>query len=191
MPELGFGHGLGDIVYYAVLFPITIIHFLWFFKIRKANSKNFIAPLIIFFMSTLYFLLEATVWRGPEAPWYFVESNADDESNRIMYEVKSGNETNYIDIVDPKEKYVSELKITVTTSNNKIAFIDSGKLVRPDTLKQTLNKSDYKYIIIDGQNPFATDTISKTMFVKGQIVGMQDTVPVFYISSYWKGNNDR
>ncbi len=183
-PELGFGHGLGDLFYYVALYPLTIIPFIWFFKIRKAGSEKHIAPLIIFSISTLYFSLEATIWRGPEAPIYFNVSQDDDRSNRIMYEVTNGSKTDYIEMNDPKEKYISILKITVTATNNKIALINSGNLIRPDTLKHYLKKNKYKYIIVEGKNPFAIDTVNKTVFVKGQIVGLKDTLPIFHISSY-------
>lgn len=67
---IAFGHGLGDIVYYAMIYPLTIIHLVWTIRIRKATDWfAIIFPLVIFFTTTLLFCLKATIWRGSEYSW--------------------------------------------------------------------------------------------------------------------------
>jgi hypothetical protein len=64
-----FGHGLGDLFFFAILYLITIVHLIWTLRIRKANKERFIAPVIIFSIIAFLFALKATVWRGPEYSW--------------------------------------------------------------------------------------------------------------------------
>lgn len=68
--QVAFGHGLGDIIYYAFLYLLTIVHLIWTLNIRKQTSRStYFFPLTIFTFTTLLFCLKATIWRGPEYTW--------------------------------------------------------------------------------------------------------------------------
>jgi hypothetical protein len=65
-----FGHGLGDLYYYVLVFLATITHLSCTIAIRKANHPVIILmPLLIFSTTTTLICLKATVWRGPEYSW--------------------------------------------------------------------------------------------------------------------------
>jgi hypothetical protein len=64
----GFGHGLGDLYYLFILVPCILVHVIWTFKVRKEKHPvEILVPLCIFFITTLMFLLQAAIWRGPES----------------------------------------------------------------------------------------------------------------------------
>ncbi|WP_299825099.1 hypothetical protein [uncultured Pontibacter sp.] len=81
-----FGHGLGDLFYFAILYLLTIIHLVWTFRIRKASKESFILPIIVFSIVALLFSLKATVWRGPEYSW----------KNRKLFYDYNQNETDVV-----------------------------------------------------------------------------------------------
>jgi len=64
-----FGHGLGDLIYYAILYLLTITHLILTVKFRNASQRRFVPLLITFSITTILFSLKATIWRGPEFSW--------------------------------------------------------------------------------------------------------------------------
>jgi hypothetical protein len=188
--QIAFGHGLGDIVYYAILFPVTIIHLIWTIRIRKATHwAIFLIPLTIFSLTTLLFCLKATIWRGPEYSWdngnlFYSNGGTDYAETQMMYEITIADKTDYVSVSDPKEKYESELKVTVDTQSREVAFIDSGVVVRPDTLMRYMHHVDDKKIIIEGRNPFTSDSALQTAYLVGQVSGVRNNKIIFYISSW-------
>lgn len=109
--QIAFGHGLGDIIYFAILYAVTIVHLIWTIIIRKAtNPIVFILPLTIFSITTMLFCLKATIWRGPEYPWnngklFFTKSDINVYvETEMMYEITNGEKSDYISIPDPKDK---------------------------------------------------------------------------------------
>ena len=194
--QVSFGHGLGDILYYAFLYPLTLVHFIWTIKIRKAPKTKFITPLIIFLITTIYFSLEATIWRGPENPWgngNFFYSKGDESyvETQMMYDITNAGKTDYISVSDPGEKYVTELKTTVDLQNKELVFIDSGAIIKPDTLKRFTQNIDNKIIFIEGKNPFKNDSSLHTIYLKGQVSGIRDNRIVFYVRSWRLTQNGR
>jgi len=64
-----FGNGLGDILYFALLYVITLAHLVFTWEYRRANAGVLMGLLFWFSISSLLFSLKATVWRGSEYPW--------------------------------------------------------------------------------------------------------------------------
>lgn len=63
-----FGHGLGDLFYIWFLFGLTTIHLLSFL-INRNSFKYLVVTNIIVSSLTVYFMLKATIFRGPEYSW--------------------------------------------------------------------------------------------------------------------------
>ena len=67
--HISFGLGLGDMIGYAFLYFITIIHLILSLVFRKKGNSLHAALSIVFFLLTIYICLEATIWRGSEYRW--------------------------------------------------------------------------------------------------------------------------
>lgn len=188
--QIVFGHGLGDIVYYAILYPVTIIHLIWTIRIRKATHwAIFLIPLAIFSITTLLFCLKATIWRGPEYSWhngklFYSKGKQGHVGVEMLYEITIADKTDYISVPDPKEKYESELKATADKQSREVAFIDSGLVLSPDTLRPYMRHVDDKKIIIEGSNPFTSDSALHTAYLTGQASGVRNNQIIFYVSSW-------
>ena len=196
--QVVFGHGLGDIIYYAILYPLTIAHLIWTLRIiKKTNHSIFILPLTVFSITTFLIILKATIWRGPEYSWdngnlFFSKGNIDDYvGTEMVYKLTKGDKIDYISIPDPKDKYLTELKVSVDKQNKEIAFIDRGSVLKPDTLRRYIQDSDDKRIIIEGKNPFNGDSTLQTAFLYGQICGVRNNKIVFYVKSWQTEKNGR
>lgn len=185
--QITFGHGLGDLLDFAFLYALTITHIVWTIRIRKSNSKSFILPICIFFLTTALFSLKATIWRGGEYSWenrkLFYGHNEDVNSvtTQLMYEITINGKTEYISLDDPKKQFVVTLKVSKGRDNNQIANVDSGKLLLPDTLKKLSKNVDYNLLLLQGQNPFEKDSTLKTTIITGQIVGIKESKFIFFV----------
>ncbi len=67
--DVVFGHGLGDLFYYAILYLVTITHVVLTIRFRRAAESKFVTLLFIFSIITILLCLKATIWRGPEYSW--------------------------------------------------------------------------------------------------------------------------
>jgi hypothetical protein len=68
--QVVFGHGLGDVFYYAILWVATLVHLIWTVRISRTEIPSVILrPLCIFTVLTTLMMLKATIWRGPEYSW--------------------------------------------------------------------------------------------------------------------------
>jgi len=196
--QIAFGHGLGDIIYFAMLYALTIVHLIWTIIIRKATSQIiFIAPLIIFSITTLLFCLKATIWRGPEYSWNngkLFYSKIDTDAyveTEMIYEITNGEKMDYISVHDPKEKYVTVLKVSTPRQNEQFVLIDSGSVIKPDTLKRYMQNIDNNKIILEGKDPFATDSTVQTVYLRGQVSGVRNNKTLFYVNSWWAEKSGR
>lgn len=68
--DVVFGHGLGDVLYYAILYAATLAHLFWTFRIWKTvQLVTVLIPVCIFTIFIVLMGLKATIWRGPEYSW--------------------------------------------------------------------------------------------------------------------------
>lgn len=68
--QVVFGHGLGDVFYYAILWVATLVHLIWTVRISKTKVPSvMLKPLFVFTIFTTLMMLKATIWRGPEYSW--------------------------------------------------------------------------------------------------------------------------
>jgi len=66
--HISFGHGIGDILFYILMYVILIVYFILIFKWGK-KPKRLLFLLILSLIVTIYIMLEATFFRGSEYPW--------------------------------------------------------------------------------------------------------------------------
>jgi hypothetical protein len=67
--QIAFGHGLGDLSCYIVLWLLAVAHLAVLIRNWKTKSRKYITVLIFFSLTTLLICLKATIWRGPEYSW--------------------------------------------------------------------------------------------------------------------------
>ena len=67
--HIAFGWGLGDLVWYGLMYFLFIIHFVLTIKGKLKPNSYFKALTIIFTITTTFICLRATIWRGVEYPW--------------------------------------------------------------------------------------------------------------------------
>lgn len=102
--QVVFGHGLGDILYYALLWLATLVHLIWTIRIRNAiNAPVILKPLCLFTIFAVLISLKATVWRGPEYSWkngylfyrlnpkYHKPTKVNDDTSDIKEEIDPAN----------------------------------------------------------------------------------------------------
>lgn len=67
--HISFGWGLGDLIWYGIIYSLTITHLLITLQTRKKNSSQYFPLAIFFLITTIYICLKATIWRGAEYKW--------------------------------------------------------------------------------------------------------------------------
>lgn len=187
--QITFGHGLGDLIDFAFLYLLTIIHCIWTYVIRKSITKKFILPIAIFICTTFIFCLKATIWRGSEYSWEnggLFYGRSENEENGVtttlMYEITSKGKTDFIESNGLDEIYISTIKVSKSIADNEFVKVDSGYFKVPDTLRQFTNNMDNKRLLLKGQNPFEKDGKLVTKTIVGQIVGLKDSVFIFFVN---------
>ncbi|MDH7462159.1 hypothetical protein QEG73_12750 [Chitinophagaceae bacterium 26-R-25] len=67
--HISFGWGLGDMLWYGLIYLLLIIHFILTITSKNKKAKRFQLMTIIFLSITILICLKATIWRGVEYPW--------------------------------------------------------------------------------------------------------------------------
>lgn len=68
--HISFGWGLGDTLWYLLMYGLFIMHLIISVKSRSNKElKRHIFLTIIFLTTTIYICLKATIWRGVEYRW--------------------------------------------------------------------------------------------------------------------------
>ncbi len=67
--HIAFGWGLGDMLWYLIMYGVTLTHLVLTILYRKKGIKRHGVLALIFLVITLYICLEATIWRDGEYPW--------------------------------------------------------------------------------------------------------------------------
>ena len=67
--HISFGAGLGDIMFYALIYLLLLLQIVLTLILRKKNKTVFRTLTLIFFSTTVLIVLKATIWRGNEYPW--------------------------------------------------------------------------------------------------------------------------
>ena len=66
--KIAFGWGLGDLIWYGIMYLLLFIHLILTLRYRNQDDKlKKIA--IVFFILIISICLKATIWRGVEYPW--------------------------------------------------------------------------------------------------------------------------
>jgi heme/copper-type cytochrome/quinol oxidase subunit 4 len=65
--HIAFGWGLGDVLWYAVMYFFLLLHFV--LTIKSKSNRHFQILATIFFITTICICLQATIWRNAEYPW--------------------------------------------------------------------------------------------------------------------------
>jgi hypothetical protein len=66
--HIAFGWGLGDLLWYGIMYLLLIIHLI--LTLRYRNQDNHLKIIaIVFFILIIFICLKATIWRGVEYPW--------------------------------------------------------------------------------------------------------------------------
>lgn len=67
--HIAFGWGLGDILWYGMMYLFILIQALIVWRNYKKNPELLWMPTLIFGALLIWFCLEATIWRDTEYPW--------------------------------------------------------------------------------------------------------------------------
>jgi len=67
--HIAFGWGLGDLLWYGIMYILLITHLILTIRMRKQKSQNYLPLVLIFTITTIYICLRATIWRGAEYRW--------------------------------------------------------------------------------------------------------------------------
>jgi hypothetical protein len=67
--HIAFGWGLGDIIWYGIMYFLFVTHLVLTVKGKSKSNHYFGALTVIFFITTIYICLRATIWRGVEYRW--------------------------------------------------------------------------------------------------------------------------
>lgn len=67
--HIAFGWGLGDMLWYGLMYLLFVIHFIFTIISRKRTVRRFQVMTLIFLITTIFICLQATIWRGVEYPW--------------------------------------------------------------------------------------------------------------------------
>jgi len=67
--HIAFGWGLGDLLWYGLMYSLFAIHLGLTISSRKKGFERHLKLTIIFLLTTVYICLQATVWRDIEYPW--------------------------------------------------------------------------------------------------------------------------
>ena len=67
--HIAFGWGLGDMLWYGLMYLLLIVHFILTITSGNKTLKRFQLMTIIFLTATIMICLKATIWRGIEYPW--------------------------------------------------------------------------------------------------------------------------
>ncbi|MDI3322688.1 hypothetical protein [Pinibacter soli] len=80
--HISFGWGLGDMLWYGLMYLLLIIHFILTITSKNKKAIRFQLMTIIFLATTIFICLKATIWRGVEYPGmenYFTTTNVTKE----------------------------------------------------------------------------------------------------------------
>ena len=123
MGKIAFGYGLGDIIYYPILWLITLT-FIITLAVNYKREKKLLISNAVFTILIIWIALSATLWRGSEYRW----------NGEIFYPSKKSKEWH----ANNKKRWSSEidsLKIVVKENpENLDALVEIG------TLKSLLGK---------------------------------------------------
>ena len=67
--HIAFGWGLGDLLWYGIMYILFIIQLILTIRKLKQNSQGYLPLVLIFTITTIYICLRATIWRGVEYRW--------------------------------------------------------------------------------------------------------------------------
>jgi len=67
--HISFGWGLGDILWYPLLYGWTIFQFYLTIKRKTERKRTLILTSLFAFFFFSFISLQATIWRGNEYPW--------------------------------------------------------------------------------------------------------------------------
>jgi len=67
--HIPFGAGLGDMVWYLLMYGLLILHIILTITSWKKHYNHFLILTIIFLITTIFICLQATIFRGGEYPW--------------------------------------------------------------------------------------------------------------------------
>lgn len=68
MGRVAFGYGLGDVVFYLILWAVTVTYLIGFLINRSKDYRLLITNLLLGIPS-IWIILTATIWRGSEHRW--------------------------------------------------------------------------------------------------------------------------
>ncbi|MGV3540299.1 MAG: hypothetical protein ACO1OQ_10835 [Rufibacter sp.] len=188
--HISFGWGLGDIVGYALLYTTTIIHLILTIVLRDKRFTTHLFLTLFFFTSTVFIILQATVWRGSEYSW----------NGSIFYlpcpsKVRITNQGLEKELLIQmcSMDYYSEF---TSTWDGQYMRIENGDILIPDELKKYLKCpiefveiQPYKLEIFENDSlssypQFKLDTLKKDLTYKlvGEIVRINNFTPVFEVT---------
>lgn len=67
--NIAFGHGLGDLFYFGIIYFVLLIHLCFTFFVRNKDVTYYKVLSIIFLLFIIGIIFKATILRGPEYPW--------------------------------------------------------------------------------------------------------------------------
>ena len=67
--HIAFGWGLGDILWYGLMYLLLFTHLVLSIKGKKKTKSYFQILTTIFLVTTIFICLQATIWRDVEYPW--------------------------------------------------------------------------------------------------------------------------
>ena len=67
--HIAFGFGLGDLLWYGLMYLGLLIHLTLTWFGRKKSKNYFIRLSVIFLIFIIWICLEATIWRNSEYRW--------------------------------------------------------------------------------------------------------------------------
>lgn len=189
-----FGNGQDDIVYYFLMVCSLVIH-LVFTIILLIKRKSLKILTYIFSLTTLFFLLKASFFRGPDFPWdgdIIVNHGRlkPNKDNKITYKVKTntdkyGQDSLVFENID-SYKYNSTLwGSDPECTECEDCVIDSGKVIIPDTLKKFMNPIYNGVLLLEGKSPYKIQGKPYAKYkIQGQVIGVNNGKLIFYVS-YW------
>ena len=67
--HIAFGWGLGDLLWYGIMYILFITQLILTIRKLKQNSQGYLPLVLIFTITTIFICLRATIWRGVEYRW--------------------------------------------------------------------------------------------------------------------------
>jgi hypothetical protein len=184
-----FGHGLGDLLYFAFLCLLTITHLVWIIKIWKTDPKRFITPLITFSITTILFCFKATIWRGHEYPWngrFFylpcstkiTVENPDEKEEMLIQMCSMDYDSNFRGIWDGQKMTIKDGQIQIPANLEK--FI-KRPILKVEIEPEFWEKLENDDLIKEYQFNKDTLKMNEVYHLQGEIVAIRNNSPVMQV----------